>query len=642
MTWNIAAECISLVILCIIWIYSRKSSSLPTLKNRLFQGCFMATFFAMSTNVLSTLMIQSYQNIPLFLTWFVTTVYFILTPLMGMIYFLYSVSIVYENSSKLKGIMISGSALGILYTILVLANPITKSIFDLNLQDGYVKGPLIFSTYIIFYIYCSSSIIFALMRRKHVERHIWQILGVFPVIAILVIFVQQLYPNVILTGSAATCALLILYLHLQNRQISMDYLTDVPNRLVLLNTVEFMMRRTPEQHFTIIILSLRNFKQINSTYGQQSGDIFLRDICRYLCSITDTGLVYRFKGDEFAILVKNDDESIIIPLLNQIRDRMLSPWQAKDLQCTIPYVIGITSYPSTASTFEDIINALEYSVSKAKLGKEGTICYCDKHMFSELQRKETIIHILKKTVNDKSFELYYQPIYVIKSGKFQFAESLMRLNHTSIGPLFPSEFIPIAEETGLIVELTYQILDKACKFVNQVLSAGIDLRAVHVNLSAVQFKQPDLAERILEIINQNHTPISAIKLEFTESTIAENPKFVIDFMDEMKEHGIRIGLDDFGTGYSNIATVLQMPFNTIKLDKSLLWAAIEKEKPDIAVRSLIHTFRALGMTVVSEGVENEVQKDYVIKNGIDQIQGFYFAKPMSESDTITFLQKNAV
>lgn len=635
--WNIAAECISLVMLGIIWIYARKGSHLPSLKNRIFQWCVMVTFSAIFTNILSTVMIYRYEEIPMWMTWAVTMVYFVLTPLMGLAYFLYTLSVIYEDSRQMKKIAAIGMLPGVVYILLILSNPLTCWIFDLNMADGYVRGPFISVTYLIFYAYCVASIVVTLLNHRRINREIYRILAAFPVIAVAVIIVQQIYPNVILSGSAATSALLIIYLHLQNRQISIDYLTNVPNRQELLDMLGLMLKKAPKKKFLLAVVSLRDFRQINNACGQQRGDEFLKAVCVFLRKICLGDNVYRFSGDEFAMLFTKENEAQTRECLTAIQDRMTEPWQIDEYRFMLRAVIGVVHYSGEGESLEKLISSIEYAVSQAKAGKCGQICYCDREMQEKLERRRRIIQILKEKLEDESFQMYYQPIYSVQCDCFYYAESLMRIPDSPIGPIFPSEFIPVAEETGLIVNITYVILDKVCKFINRLAARGIKVGSIHVNFSALQFSQPDLSERVLEIIRSNGTPMSAIKIEFTESTLAESPQVVTEFAMKMKEHGIKMGLDDFGTGYSNIATVINIPFGTVKLDKSLVWVSMGNENSALAVKNLTRTFKELGMKVVAEGVETEEQRKLVVDFGVDQIQGFYYAKPMPEAEMEEFM-----
>lgn len=641
MRWNIAAESISLVMLGIIWVYARKGSHLPTLKNKIFQWCLLVTFSAILTNILSTIMIYQYEYIPIWLTWIVTSVYFVLTPLMGLTYFLYTVSVIYTDMDQAKKVIGIGLIPGAGYTMLILVNPFTRNIFDINSQNGYSRGNWVFTTYLVFYIYCLASIVVTVCNRKKIEAEIYGILAAFPVLAVLVIFVQQLYPDVILSGSAATCALLIIYLHLQNKQISLDYLTNIPNRQELLNMIGLTIKKAPDKEFYLLVVSLRDFRQINNTCGQQKGDVFLKEVSQFLCRTGPAGNVYRFSGDEFALLFLQPDKDELTQCIARIQERMSGPWQVDEYRFILQAVMGIFYHTGDEDTLEKIINSVECAVARAKEGKHGQVCYCDRAMLEKLERRRRIIQILKQQLTEPDFEMYYQPIYSVKSGEFLYAESLMRIPKSSIGPIYPSEFIPIAEETGLIVEITYIMLDKVCKFINRLIETGIEVGAVHVNFSGIQFSRPDLADRVLEIVQKNGTPMPALEIEFTESTLAESTQVVTDFALQMLERGIKMGLDDFGTGYSNIATVIHIPFGTVKLDKSLVYAAMNSEKSALAIRNLTRTFKALGMKVIAEGVENEEQKNMVVEFGADQIQGFYYARPMPEDETVEFMLQKA-
>ena len=543
-----------------------------------------------------------------------------------------------DQAKKVIGIgLIPGAG----YTLLILVNPFTRNIFDINSQNGYSRGSWVFTTYLVFYIYCLASIVVTVCNRKKIEAEIYGILAAFPVLAVLVIFVQQLYPDVILSGSAATCALLIIYLHLQNKQISLDYLTNIPNRQELLNMIGLTIKKAPDKEFYLLVVSLRDFRQINNTCGQQKGDVFLKEVSQFLCRTGPAGNVYRFSGDEFALLFLQPDKDELTQCISRIQERMSGPWQVDEYRFVLPAVMGIFYHTGDEDTLEKIINSVECAVARAKEGKHGQVCYCDRAMLEKMERKRRIIQILKQQLTEPDFEMYYQPIYSVKSGEFLYAESLMRIPKSPIGPIYPSEFIPIAEETGLIVDITYIMLDKVCKFINRLIETGIEVGAVHVNFSGIQFSRPDLADRVLEIVQKNGTPMPALEIEFTESTLAESTQVVTDFAVQMLERGIKMGLDDFGTGYSNIATVIHIPFGTVKLDKSLVYAAMNSEKSALAIRNLTRTFKALGMKVIAEGVENEEQKNMVVEFGADQIQGFYYARPMPEDETVEFMLQKA-
>lgn len=635
MHWNIAAECISIVNLAIIWFYSRKSNLVPSLKNWLFQLCFFVTFCAIGFNILSTVMLSYPSYAPAPLTWAVTTVYFAATPLMGMGYYFYTLATVLEGYGNAVKVIVRTSLPGIAYLALVLYNPMGKILFDIDNGGIYSQGPLILITYIIFYLYCLGAVIVVIIWKNRIEPSIRRILTAFPLIAMAVIIIQQLYPTIILSGSAATCALLMIYLYLQNKQNSVDYLTGLPNRQEFLKMLDLQIRKSRE--FTITALSLKGFKRVNATYGQHQGDCFLQAIGNYLKGSYGPHCLYRYSGDEFAILSYGPFDASMDDSVKNLAQQMQKPWTIEKNSCIIPAVVGIVGYPESANTVEELINGIEYAVSMAKTSSDANIYYCGQEMLTAIRRRQQIVDILEENLKNNSFTVYYQPIIDTATGKFTVAESLLRIPASPIGPLYPDEFIPIAEETGMIIEITYQVLDKVCKFINRLTQEGIEFEGVHVNFSGHQFSQIGLVEKITGIITDNHTPFSKIKIEITESILADNAQTVAEFAVNMQKQGILIELDDFGTGYSNIVTVMNTPLDIVKLDRSLIWSAMERREAAAMVKSLSRVLHEMGLLVLAEGVEDQPQEAFVNSCGIDFIQGYYFSRPLPEEEAFSFL-----
>lgn len=637
MVWNITAECFSVVILCILWVYSRQGNFLPTLKNKLFQVCFLVTFIAISSNIASTLMLYHYQDVPMFLSWLVTTVYFVTTPLMGVVYFWYAFSIVFEGHPRFWRLLLLSSVPAAAYLALILLNPLTHWIFDISPTDGYVRGKALAVTYVIFYLYCFSCLVISLLWGKHLERSIRNILASFPIVAGITIVVQQLFPEYILSGSAATCALLIIYLYLQNKQISLDHLTGLPNRQSFLKMLELRMERHQSEPFTVLVLSLKNFKTVNDNFGQHNGNLMLRAVAEYLRTAARRSLIYRYSGDEFAILPGRPAERDTDDLIGAVSRRMTLPWEAGTCSTLLSCGLAVVQYPSSAVNVEGLVDGIESTVAEAKKNAHQSCCYCTQEMLDQLRRRSRVIDILKQRLVADSFEVYYQPILSLDSMKFNKAEALLRLNDTPIGPISPSEFIPIAEDTGLITGITYQVLAKVCAFLRRQLDEGKEVDTISVNFSSKQFLQEDIAQRVFDIIEASGAPFSHLKIEITESTLMENFEAVSSFLGEIHSRGVRFALDDFGVGYSNISTVLGFPISTVKLDKSLVWSSVNNRKSEAVVRHMIAAFKEVGIDILAEGVENERQRDFIMECGCDMIQGFLYAKPMPPGDAAAFL-----
>lgn len=635
MVWNVSAEVIAFIIVLIISVYSRKSHAVPSRKNRLFRICLATTLGAIGTNLASTLLIAYGTPALIPLTWLVTCVYFILTPLMGTVYFYYAVAVVSEVRAVSRPLLIASALPCALYLACVVANGVTGCLFSIDATGGYHQGYLILTTYIVFYFYCIACVLLVVFTRAAIDPTIKRILATFPLIAVVVIAVQQAFPAYLLSGSAAACSLLIIYLYLQNKRLSVDSLTGIPNRNEFLSMVGLLHEN--KQPFTALLLSLSNFKFINDRFGHENGDRFLKQFATFLKTFDDRAHLYRYSGDQFALIVGEGDARIgatsghdVEDILKAFQQRMASPWHVDGHTYTMTAAIGLASFPTIVHDPKDLVTALEYATKQARQSERSKPCACTPAMMDAIHRRSLIASVLREAVDHDGFTVQFQPIWSEKAGHFVTAEALCRLTDDELGPIPPDEFIPIAEQVGLISDITALVLERSCSFVAQYRAAhpGSAFRGVSVNFSPVQFMQTDLASTVLETVERHGIPASCLRIEITEGAIIANPDGVRAFMATMHERGVRFYLDDFGTGYSNVSTLLNLPFDVVKLDKSILWSAVSKEGMEAFIGYLTAGFATIGSNVLSEGVETADQRLLLNRCGIDLMQGYLFARPL--------------
>ncbi|MEG2513418.1 MAG: EAL domain-containing protein [Acetivibrio sp.] len=624
MKWNIAPECTALMTICIIFFYAQTKNTLPTLRKFLFRLCFIGSIITVAFNIITAAVLMEHGYLPSWILWTVITIYYLTTPTVGIFFLLYSLSVLVEDTKKVFRMSLIGIIPTVLYLLLVISNPFSHLIFNIVPGVGYVRGPWIALAFLISYYYCFLVLVFANMKRFHISRTERMALTAFPITAFLAIGMQQIFVNLIFTGTATACVLIIIYLTMENKQISLDALTNIPTRQVLLDMLKLTLLR--KNKTTLIVVSLKKFKVINNRLGQSCGNLLLQQMTLFLKSLTKNGKLYRFGGDEFAILV--DSSQDVDQLISTILKRMNSTWDVGNYKTTVLAAIGVVGYDAGLDSVEEIIMGVEHAVLCAKQMVGNSYVYCTPQMISDIHRRENIVEILKNTVANNDIVLYYQPIYDVNSSKFLFAESLARIPNSPLGFLSPGEFIPIAESTGLIVPLTYQIMEKICLFIKELLEENIEFSSIHINFSAIQFSDENFDKKIIDIIKRHSIPFSKIKIEITESILAENYDIVKDYIIRMYDQGLRFELDDFGTGYSNISLVLQLPWDTIKLDRSLILSGTESESSALVVKYIGAAFRSLDICVLAEGVETPNQLDFAIGIGCKLIQGFYYAKPM--------------
>lgn len=639
MKWVISAEIVAAIMLCIILAYAHKGNLLPTFKNKAFRYCLQVTFVSVITNICSTLLLERFSSVPYALNISLLVIYYLSTPLMGVVYFVYTLATIYEKQvDRILHYAKLSSIPAFVYILIVITNPITGALYYLDPVQGYAQGPWIAITYIIFFIYVFLSVIVVFHNRKSMDRTVCYILGIFPFISGFVIIYQYYYPNYILTGTAATSALLIIYLYLQNKQMFTDTLTNLLNRQEFNKMIDLKVKENAP--FYVIVISLKEFKFINDKFGQEIGDVMLLQLCRYLKELLPRQSLYRYGGDEFAVIFSHREE--MEQVMRHVMERMKAPWKIQNMELRIQYVLGGISYPDVVGTKEEIIKGLESAVSKAKQEKDSVYCFCTTEMMEDLQKDFALVSVLKAGIEKNSFRVFFQPIYDLHTKRYRKAEALLRLPEGEMENVSPDVFIPIAEENGLIGQITYQVLDKACKFVKEIIRLEPDFVGVSINFSIVQFLQEDLEEKVVSIIEQNEVPFDRIKIEITESMLTKNYAQVLDFMKRMNARGIQFLLDDFGTGYSNIAYVLQVPFHTVKLDKSLIWLAMKDEEARIVVQKLTEAFVNIHRHVLAEGIETKEHIEFTSSCGCDYLQGYYYAKPVCASEALDIIHHTII
>jgi diguanylate cyclase (GGDEF)-like protein len=638
MQWNIAAECVSLVFISILLVYSREYNLIPSLKNKMFRLFLNFVFFELLISIISIISIQNYRVVPGILNQAIQMVYFLVSPLMAVLFVFYIISVVWEDDPKIPAYLSITAIPYALYVMLVLTNPLTGLLYGIGEPDGFTYGKGFFLTYLFPALYMLAIFFIILIKRRKTERILQLILLSFPIISLIMLGIQLLFPGIILSGSAATSALLIVYLYLQNKQIVIDDLTGFQNRKAFLKVLEINVKRKWEMD--IILISLDGFKMVNDKFGQLNGDNFLKTVSQYLKKVVPIKSVYRFSGDEFIIILDKDIHIQAVDVVKAIRKRFDDHWDCGILQCMLSVSIAVVRFPDNADTVETIITLLEYCIVLSKKNGNGKTIYPDAETVGKMIRKKQIIDLMKRGLTQDIFEVHYQPIYSMKEKRFTTAEALLRLSDSELGAISPAEFIPFAEEAGLIVDIGFLVLDKVCRFIRELDDKGVEIETISVNISTIQLDSEGFVNNLLEIINRNRVSPYKLSLEITERIFVENFKYMSAMIRKINEYGIQFYLDDFGTGYSNIINVVKLPLKFIKIDKSILYESVANKKSFSLLDGLSRTFSEIGMKVVVEGVETLEHSMLAEQINADYIQGFLFARPMPAAEAIHYLGRS--
>ena len=429
-----------------------------------------------------------------------------------------------------------------------------------------------------------------------------------------------------------------------NHLIHYDTLTGLPNRELFQTHIEDAIATKTENHqqLALIVLDLNNLKSINSSLGRQVGDLLLKKVAQRLNTyLSEDDILARFGGDEFAILRSNiTDSDSLISLSNSLLESLSQPFSlyGKKIHCDAK--IGITIYPFDGVTVQQLLQNADTAIHQAKQQELNTYQFYSQDISNKLKRTLAIKENLRYALQKKEFSIHYQPRIEIATGNLVGVEALLRWNNPELGWVSPNEFIPIAEETNLIMPIGEWVLRNACLQNKAWQEAKLSPLRISVNLSACQFKQKDLLKTIDRIIDETGIDTAYLELEITESILVEDIEKAILILWELKRKGISIALDDFGTGYSSLSYLQKLPINTLKIDRSFVTNLASSPDDILAIaKAIIALAQSLELNITAEGVETKAQFEYLKAQGCNEVQGYYFAKPLPVEVLQDFLLK---
>jgi diguanylate cyclase (GGDEF)-like protein len=404
-------------------------------------------------------------------------------------------------------------------------------------------------------------------------------------------------------------------------QALVDSLSQLPNRRALRRELEVALRR--RENLALAMIDLDGFKGINDNYGHAVGDRLIKEIAVLLSQLVKgKAIVARLGGDEFAIMMAGADAAVQLEsICGQMITRLSHPFRVDERTVVIGASIGIASAVKLSFDAGELMRRADIAMYSAKRAGKMRLRWYDE----EIDQKQAIAHSiemeLRQAIEADQFELVYQPLVAVDDGRIMAVEALLRWTSPSRGPIQPSEFIPVAEETGLIDRIGMWVLRRAC--LDGMLWPGL---SVAVNVSAAQLRNPDYCKQLTKVLSETGFPAELLELEITETYLVVDPEVARRVLDEIDVLGVRVSLDDFGTGYASIGFMRQFAFSKLKIDRSLVNEAEESEPARAMLAASIALARSLNMTVAAEGVETERQAALMKVIGCDQLQGWHYSR----------------
>ncbi|RRV09304.1 phosphodiesterase [Pseudomonas sp. v388] len=411
-----------------------------------------------------------------------------------------------------------------------------------------------------------------------------------------------------------------------------DALTQLPNRLLFTDRTAQALTsaRSSKRGCALLLIDLDHFKNINDSLGHTVGDDVLKAVADRLKSLFDGDMTLaRLGGDEYGLLVKNCQQAVQAAALAQrMVDAFRKPFLLDGHQLFITASIGISLFPGDAQSALQLLRNADSALFKAKSdGREGYALYTEE-LTAHAQQRVELASELRRAIDQQELRVFYQPIHDLNTRRITGVEALVRWQHPQRGMVSPAEFIPIAEQSGLIADIDAWVLNTACRQMRSWLAAGVQISFVAVNVSSRLFTHGDLHCRVAEALLHSGLDPSFLELEVTESAVMDDPEQAIEQMHRLRALGLSLAIDDFGTGYSSLLRLKRMPVQKLKIDQGFV-AGLPGGEDDISiVRVIIALARSMNMRVLAEGIEQADQARFLLENGCQLGQGYWFARPM--------------
>ena len=514
--------------------------------------------------------------------------------------------------------------------LLVISNPFTHWIYTINPVGNLERGPLSWVIYCIFTSYLVIGGFYLVRYWKAVTPHTRTALCYVFLIVVMTSLIQLIWPFIVTELFGESIALTGIMMLIEYEDDLLDSTTQIYNRKAFFIDVN-NLRRT-NHNFRLISIRLTNIDAYQRMLSARDDDSIASAIARYLKGVAYDCNIYRTSLISFAIIEIDNGKNEDSHLPEILRDRFMTSWHVENMDLQISAAILAAKVPEEIRTRQDIKTLIDTGVDQ-----EEPVVLLKGEDLSFISRRTEIEKAIRKAIENKSFTVYYQPIYNTHTGRITSAEALVRLIDDKLGFISPGDFIPIAEKDGLIHDVDKIVLEKVCAFEQKHNIRKLGLEHIHVNLSVFQLLSKDLNVQYAEILEKYNITPDLLNLEITESADVNARDDFMPVIYKLQNQGFEFSCDDFGTGYSNLSNIFQMNYRIIKMDKSLLDTAAINDSSRIFLQDTLRTAAKIHMETLQEGVETAEQLKMVTDAGCDLIQGYYFSKPLDSDNFLKYV-----
>ncbi len=420
-----------------------------------------------------------------------------------------------------------------------------------------------------------------------------------------------------------------------------DDLTGLPNRVLFRDRLQEALTQAElnNHQLAVLALNLDGLKTVNNVLGHSAGEVLVRAAAQRLTTcLQETDVLSRLGSDEFVILRQITASEGVVTLAQTLLDTLAKPFSLKGKEFHTSASVGITLYPFDDTKVDQLLQNAEAALDQAKQARNSYQFY-SAEMNAQLKERLLLENELRQALEREELFLHYQPRVILDSGRTIAVEALLRWQNPRLGLLSPTTFIPIAEETGLILPIGEWVLRTACNQNREWQAAGLPPLRVSVNLSARQFQQDNLLKMVDQVLRDTGMDATCLELEVTESLMVEDVQRAIALLQELHDRGIALSLDDFGTGYSSMSYLRRFPIDTLKIDRSFVSEVASNPDDATVARAIMALAHGLQLNITAEGVETQAQLDYLQAHGCHEVQGYYFSRPIPADALVDLLRR---
>lgn len=631
--FDISFKCQILAVLAVLILIIDffRSSRLPLRSTKLF-GCFLIVcLFNLFADMASYFTLLNYRNVPSALNRLMHLLFFGSIELIVLTLFLY-VFYLFGGQKRFSKIQILLCAVP--FALAAIGSCFTDIYYQVDELGAYSHGPAVVILYSAIAVYVIGTYVIMFKKNSVIYHHdVMNVvsrarltvsigLGIWIVVALI-----QLFTKYLLISSIGVCLMpLYIYLCFENPKRFSDVETDTLNRSAFhIMVPEMLARKKP---FWLVSFTIDDNEQISKSMGYDQIKIILRTAVKRLRVVMPKSRFFHSRTNTLSVFVTSSDQ--LEALLKTAGSSSFEVAYGTGT-FTPQYHITVMECPKFAATPDEIYEMLDYVLSHHHKHENGRVIYIDENTVKDKNYRKQVLALLTKAVQEKAFNVVYQPIYSAEEKRFASAEALVRLQDCGeLGFISPEVFIPMAEEQGLVAEIGNIVFEKVCRFAaeNRLWEKGVNY--IEVNLSGMQSVDPSLPAQLTSVMQKYGIEPKFINLEITETASIDGGELLDANMKRLRSLGCHFSMDDFGTGYSNLAQMARVRFELIKLDKSLIWPAFGEnpDEPMVILRSCIKMILQLGSHIVAEGVETKDQADFLTESGVNYLQGYYFSKPV--------------